>query len=367
MLYKKNIISTLLLAILFLGCGSGQKAVPTMPESKKDETDKTAIIDNTKQTITPKSYQKMLGVGMDVDWAKTDAGREAAKAARSKGVNVPELFKKRGLDHVRIRVKDDVNSDESLLDEIEALVDEALNSDLIPIVAYQAREFKDNPNSNESLEHVKKWWQKVANRFKDKNYKLAFDLIIENTGAVKKANDRLNLLYKEVTKAIHDIDEKRILIIAPNKISNPFELANLVVPEPDDFIMVEWHFYAAGPKKDNPKKKWTTGTPEEKKLITDKIDYALAWSKEHQIPTWVGAWMANNYNDVNADATYPDGAPAGGDYNITEQKVFASFMVQKLRDAKIPYAINSDTKYFDRINNGWYDSVGEVLDVILGR
>ncbi len=359
MIYKIDIGMLLFVGALFVGCGS----VAQVQEPKENPS----TVKADKEEITPASYQQMLGVGMDVDWAKTDAGREAAKSARDKGVNVPKLFKERGLNHVRIRVKDDVLSDASLLDEIESLVDESLVSGLIPIVAYQAREFKDNPLSDETLNHVKAWWEKVAQRFKNKSYKLSYDLVIENTGAVKKANDRLNLLYKKVTEAIRKIDKKRILIIAPNKISNPYELANLVVPTPDDFIMIEWHFYAAGPKKDNPKKQWTTGTQEEKKLITDKIDYARAWSKEHQIPTWVGAWMANNYNDINADATYPDGAPAGGEYNITEQKAFASFMVQKLHDAQIPYAVNSDTKYFDRQNNGWYDSVGEVLDVILGK
>ncbi len=353
----------LLVGVLFAGCGTTQlqvqKESPSNIEEAKNNVD--------KEYITPIAYQQMLGVGMDVDWVKTDDGRESAKLARAEGINVPKLFKKRGLDHVRIRVKEDVLSDDGLLDEIEALVDESLASGLIPIVAYQAREFKDNPNSNETLNHVKAWWKKVARRFKNKSYKLSYDLIIENTGAVKKANDRLNLLYKEVTETIHEIDENRILIIAPNKISNPYELDNLIIPQPDDFIMVEWHFYAAGPKKDNPKKQWTTGTKEEKKLIIDKIDYAFSWSKEHHIPTWVGAWMANNYNDINREATFTDGAPAGGEYNITEQKAFALFMVQQLHMAQIPYAINSDTKYFDRQNNIWYDSVSEVLDVILGN
>ncbi len=54
---------------------------------------------------------------------------------------------------------------------------------------------------------------------------------------------------------------------------------------PSDYIMAEWHFYAAGPQTDNPKKQWTTGTDEEKKLLTDRFDHALAWSNAHHIPT----------------------------------------------------------------------------------
>ena len=55
--------------------------------------------------------------------------------------------------------------------------------------------------------------------------------------------------------------------------------------------MAEWHFYASGPDKINEKKLWTTGTDAEKKLITDKIQTALAWQQQTGIPTWGGAWM----------------------------------------------------------------------------
>ncbi len=354
-----NSVYILLLTALFFSSCSSSSTVSTNPV-KQDEN-------KSIEAITPQEYQNMLKSGMDVDWAKTTQGRDAIKKARNSGINVPKLFKERGLSHVRIRVKDDVLSDETLLDEIEKAVDESQSVGLIPIVAYQAAEFKDDPTNDEVTDSVVLWWEKVANRLKSKPYSLAYDIIIETTGEVKKHNDRLNLLYQKVVTALRKIDPKRILIIAPNKISNPYELPNLQIPQPSDHLMVEWHFYAAGPKKDNPKKQWTTGTEQEKKLITDKIDSAFNWSKEHNIPTWVGAWMANNYNDINKNKTYPDGAPAGGEYSIEEQKKFASFMVGELKKRNIPYAVNSDTKYFDRVHNRWYDSVKEVLDIMIWK
>jgi len=57
----------------------------------------------------------------------------------------------------------------------------------------------------------------------------------------------------------------------------------------------------------------------------------------------------------------------GGEYTIPEQKVFARFMRKTLVDKNIPYAVNSDTKYFNRKTNQWYEAVSGVLDVILGR
>ena len=89
----------------------------------------------------------------------------------------------------------------------------------------------------------------------------------------------------------------------------------------------------------------------EKKLITDKINYALEWQKKTDIPTWVGAWMPGNYND-------------GDDYSVEEQVIFADFMTSALVNAKIPFAVNSDTKFYDRENNNWIDNMQPVFNII---
>jgi len=354
MSFKKLSIALLTVGLLATGCNSSNPTISRQPTS-------------TTEAIAPYTYQKMLKVGMDVDWCKTKEGRFYAHKSHQEGVNVPLLFKQRGLSHVRIRIKDSIFSDPTLLQEIKDMVDDSVKAGITPIIAYQAHEFKDDPTSDEVLNGVVEWWKKVATTFKDYPYTIGYDLIIETTKEVKKHNDRLNLLYDRVTKAIRKIDPKRIVIVAPNKISNPYELPKLTVPIPTDYMMVEWHFYAAGPKKHNPKKQWTTGTQREKKLITDKVDFAYNWSKEQSIPTWVGAWMANNYNEVNQNNKLPDGAPAGGEYSIEEQKVFARFMRESLVSRGIPYAVNSDTKFFNRKTNQWYGSMSGVLDVILGR
>jgi len=328
---------------------------------------KPTPIPNKHKAISPFEYQKMLKVGMDVDWCKTYQGRLYSTKSHKAGINVPLLFKKRGLSHVRIRVKDNVLKDPKLLQEMKEMVNDSIKAGIVPIIAYQAHEFKDAPDNDVVLNNVVAWWQKVARTFKDYPYELSYDLIIETTGALKKRNDRLNLIYEKVTNAIRKIDKKRIILVAPNKISNPYELDKLVVPQPPDYLMVEWHFYAAGPKKHNPKKQWTTGTKTEKKLILDKINHAYSWSKQQNIPTWVGAWMANNYKQINSGNTLEDGAPAGGEYSVKEQKVFARFMSDSLRAKGIPYSVNSDTKFFNRKTNQWYHSMSEVLDIMLGR
>jgi hypothetical protein len=337
------------------------------------ETAYSSPISQSTTAIRPSNYQQQLRTGMDVDWAKTSNGRYWAQKWHDKGVNVPKLFKARGLSHVRIRIKDDIldntvfeETGKTLLEEIEVLVNDCLDANIIPILAYQAKPFKQNPTSDEALNHVVQWWKKVAETFKNKPYVLAYDIVIETTEKVKKHNDRLNLLYQKTADAIHNIDKKRILIIAPNKISNPYELDKLVIPTPSDYIMVEWHFYAAGPKKKHKTKQWTTGTDKEKKLITDRVDTAVKWSKANHIPTWVGAWMANNYNhSKHTGKTFDDGAPASGEYSVLEQVKIATFISNTLRKNNIPFAVNSDTKFFNRETNQWYPSMRPVLDAMI--
>lgn len=360
----KNLkIYLLVLAVMLLSAGCSSEILNPQKSKKEHDPDKP---------LSTHEYQKMLKVGMDVDWCKTNPGRTAYQKAHTNGINVAQLFKDRGFSHVRIRLKDSVITDPTLLDELKVMIDDCIKADIIPIIAYQAYDFKIDPASDDAIDDVVKWWEKIANAFKDYPYIVSYNLIIETTEEVKNHNDRLNLLYKKTADALHKIDENRILIIAPNKISDPYELKNLEVPQPNTYIMAEFHFYAAGPQKENKRtdrKIWNGATDGDKKRVTDRVDEANKWSKANNIPVWVGAWMANDYNTQNAiqSGTLSDGAPWGGNYNIQEQIEFANFMRESFEDKGIPYAVNSDTKYFNRDTNQWYDSVSDVLDAILGK
>ena len=61
--------------------------------------------------------------------------------------------------------------------------------------------------------------------------------------------------------------------------------------------------------------------------------------------------MPGNYND-------------GDDYSIEEQVMFAEFMTSALVDAQIPFAINSDAKFYDRETNDWIDNMQPVFNAI---
>lgn len=293
--------------------------------------------------ILPKEYQKMLGRGMDVDWSKTKAGKEYYNERTA------EDFAAAGISHVRIRIADD--ADEELFRGLDGQIDDCLKNGIIPIIAYQADDFKNDP-SDKNMKKVIKWWKNVAERYKDKSYLLAFDLIIEATDELNKQPDKLNELYEKTVSEIRKTNPERIIIISPRLRSDAYYLNELEIPsDGNGYIMAEWHFYAAGPSKTNERKLWTTGTLQEKKLITDKIDEALEWQEKTGIPTWVGAWMPGNYND-------------GNDYTIEEQIEFASFMTESLERAGIPYAVNSDTKFYNRETNEWYEEMIPLRNII---
>lgn len=295
--------------------------------------------------IKPWDYVEILGKGMDVDWSKTKQGREYYN--KTAVVN----FKKAGVSHVRIRVAD--AADEELLKGLEQQVDDCLEVGIIPIIAYQADEFKNEP-SEENIQEVVNWWSTVAEHFKDKSHKLSFDLLIEATDALNKQPEKLNEIFERLVTEIRKTNPTRIIMISPQLRSDPEYLKNLKIPtQHNGYLMAEWHFYASGPSKTNERKLWTTGSAAEKKIIIDKIETALAWQKSSGVPTWVGAWMPGNYND-------------GNDYSIKEQVVFASFVTSELTKAKIPFAVNSDTKFYDRRTDKWIVDIAPVMEVIYG-
>ncbi|MGL4345911.1 MAG: glycoside hydrolase family 5 protein, partial [Cellulosilyticaceae bacterium] len=293
--------------------------------------------------ISPWQYQALLGRGMDVDWSKTSAGRS------NYNVQAVKDFKAQGISHVRIRIKDE--ADEALFAALDKQIKDCLDYGIIPIIAYQGDELKNNP-TDKNINKVVKWWETVANRYKDYSHLLSFDVLIEVTDALSKEPDQLNRVYEKAVTTIRKTNPTRIIMISPRLRSDAAYLGELAIPtQHNGYLMAEWHFYASGPSKDNARKLWTVGTPAEKNLINEKIDLALAWQQQTGIPTWVGAWMPGNYND-------------GDDYTVQEQVVFADYMTEQLAKAKIPFAVNSDTKFYNRETNTWETHMISVRDII---
>lgn len=230
----------------------------------------TAFIANAQPSaIAPRDYQQMLKKGIDVDWW----GRSEKNKYGAYSETAVKRFAQQGIKHVRFRLHHYHFTDEDFK-RLFSQINTCMQYDLIPIIAFSAKPYKENPNTEEH-EKVVAWWK----------------------------------------------------------------------------LMAEWHFYAAGPSKTNDKKRWTTGTAEEKQLIKKSIKVAVDWQKKTGIYTWVGAWMPGDYNK-------------GDNYSVKEQVEFASFMTQQLDKYGIPFAINSDDRFYDYQAESWIPKYKDLLNSI---
>ena len=296
--------------------------------------------------IVPNDYVDMLGIGFDASWTKN------YNQFQKYNVNMLKDIAEKGFKHIRIRTNLESSSD--YINLSQPVVDDCLENNVIPILAFGGHALEENPDSTNKANFIK-WWRRVAEHYKDYSHKLTFNLLIEISGELKDMPDTLNSIYERTVAAIRETNPTRIIIIAPRKLSDPFNLHELKVPtQANGYLMWEWHFYASGPSKTSKNKLWTTGTDAEKKLITDKIKAAIDWEEETGIPSWVGAWMPGNYNK-------------GNDYTVPEQVIFSSFMIRELEKAKVPSAVNA-VQHFYRYTEGlneWNNEKRPVIDVIL--
>lgn len=307
----------------------------------------TAFIANAQPSaIAPQDYQQMLKKGIDVDWW----GRSEKNKYGAYSETAVKRFAQQGIKHVRFRLHHYRFTDEDFK-RLFSQINTCMQNDLIPIIAFSAKPYKENPNAEEH-EKVVKWWKIMAERCKDLSPKVSFDLIVEPSDKVKKDVAELNSLYEDCVATIRKTNPKRIIFIAPPKLSHPEGLKYLQAPsQSNGYLMAEWHFYAAGPSKTNNKKRWTSGTAEEKQLIKKSIKVAVDWQKETGIYTWVGAWMPGDYNK-------------GDNYSVKEQIEFVSFMTQQLDKYGIPFAINSDDKFYDYQAENWIPKYKDLLNSI---
>lgn len=323
------------------------EALPAVPPAQSgSSSENTAVSDHVPEealSITPAQYQARLGKGMNVDWSKTNQGRKYYRTQAAAD------FAQAGISHVRIRIADEAN--QALWEGLDRQIADCLANGIIPVIAYQADALKNNP-SEKNIQKVVDWWGKTAAHYRTVSPLLSFDLLIEVSDSLNQQPNTLNDIYERTVTEIRKTNPTRILMISPRLRSDAAYLRELKIPSKHNgYLMAEWHFYASGPSKTNERKRWTTGTQEERDLLSEKIDLALAWQSDTGIPTWVGAWMPGNYND-------------GDSYTVEEQVVFAQYMTEQLTAVGIPFAVNSDTKFYDRETGLWISEMQPVFSSI---
>lgn len=285
----------------------------------------------------PQAYAGLLGVGMIVDWARTDRGiREFDPLA-------VRDFQQRGIGHVRIRVAGEATHQR--LVHLQKIVEACRLYNVVPIISYQADVYKSAPTAKNEDEVVE-WWTTVARYFAQSDPQLGFDILYEPSE--KLTRPQLNNLYAKAVKAIHKISPQRIIFIAPHPHAQP---DSLKWPEQNrEQVMAGWHLFPYGPVSQNGKRSWTTGTPAEKSAIRIRINSVVRWQQKTGHSSWVSAW---SMGDIIKNTP------------TVQQLAFASFMACELQKAHLPYAVNSDIKFYDGEEGAWRPEMQPLLNAIL--
>ncbi|WP_313628211.1 cellulase family glycosylhydrolase [Kosakonia sp.] len=292
--------------------------------------------------LTAAHYAQQLGVGMDVDWARTDRG------IREFDPLVVRDFYEAGIRHVRIRVAD--NMTEARLIHLRKLVEACEAYGVIPIIAYQADSFKADPDAKNEAQLVV-WWKTVGTFFGTDHPTLGFDVIYEPADKLNHDLSALNRAYENVVRTLHDIDPQRMIFIAPRMRAAPEDLPSLKLPpHSQNFLLAEWHIFPWGPLKANGKYPWTSGTAAEKAAIRARINTAVRWQQKTGHTSWVGGWAVGESMKS---------APT------ESQLAFARFMACELNKVKIPYAINTDTQFYDGEEGAWRPAPEPLLKVMI--
>ncbi|WP_253380798.1 cellulase family glycosylhydrolase [unidentified bacterial endosymbiont] len=292
--------------------------------------------------LTAARYAQQLGVGLDVDWARTERG------IREFDPLVVRDFRAKGISHVRIRVADEPT--EARLIHLRKLVEACEQYGMIPIIAYQADAYKNDPKADTEKEVIN-WWIAVAHYFGQRSPQLGFDLIYEPADKLNHNAASLNRVYEKTIKDIHAIDAHRMIFIAPRLRAAPEDLTSLKLPaHSQNYLLAEWHIFPWGPSKSNGRYPWTSGTVAEKAAIHNRINTALRWQQKTGHVSWVGGWGVGESNRLTPTAS---------------QMAFAAFMACELQKAKIPYAINADFQFYDGEEGAWRPAPEPLLQTMI--
>ena len=133
-------------------------------------------------------------------------------------------------------------------------------------------------------------WEQVATRFKNRPLSVAFEILNEPKDVADAAV--MNDVFAEVVKRIRKIDDKRLLIVGPEKWNGIEGLPSLKVPD-DDRVAVTVHCYEPF-LFTHQGATWTEG----KGSVTG-VEYPQPGSKKIPVPGDAPDWVQDNVKQYN--------------------------------------------------------------------
>lgn len=217
-----------------------------------------------------------------------------------------DIIKNAGFDSVRLPVrfsdyanKNTYTLDESFMKKIDSYIDYALNDELTLILDFHHfDEIMETPDEYKAM--FLKIWDQLSRRYRNYSDKLVFELLNEPKDNLN--GSLWNQYLKEGIQVIRNNDKRRKIIIGPGSYYSVERLYELEIPK-DRNLILAFHYYE--PDKftfqgdpyhegyENLKNiKWT-GTDQEMDVLHNKFDIAKKYSRENNIPVFLGEFGAN--------------------------------------------------------------------------
>lgn len=318
----------------------------------------TEVIDYNKP-ISPEVYQKLIGHGFSVKYFTklTDPFLKNYDPQ-----NIQDIYDA-GFRNLRLRScaacypypYNTTNFTNTFLGGLEDVVDRCLEVGVTPIISWANSIALTYSNEEDEVNYIR-WWSKVANRLRDKDYRLGFNLVTELAdihckiiGCSESISENTEKYTRWMTKVVRAIrrtggnNEKRILILGPpgytannlKKIDGPKIYGN------DTYIMAEHHHYAAGPTNKTNKRYWEgCGNATHRRNLLEKLELAKNLT---DLKTYWGAWMVQDNHE--------------GGINQTEAECFAEFFVSTLKQWGIPWSLNALENYYNTATSTWITDI----------
>lgn len=133
-------------------------------------------------------------------------------------------------------------------------------------------------------------WKHIANHYKDEETVAGYELLNEPVAEDDSQLAALNGIYKNVTRAIREIDGKHIIILEGNDWSQAFE----GLDEPfDDNLVYSPHYYTGcfNPTDEDPYKSGAYS----REILEREMDRRDGFIRKYNVPCWIGEFGIRNY------------------------------------------------------------------------
>lgn len=150
----------------------------------------------------------------------------------------------------------------------------------------EARLFSDPLCQKRHLE----LWKHIANHYKDEDIVAGYELLNEPVAEDNSQLTALNNIYKNVTRAIREIDKKHIIILEGNYWSKSFE--GMDAPF-DDNLVYSPHYYTEcfSPTNEDPYKSGIYS----REILEQQMDVRDEFVRKYNVPCWIGEFGIRNF------------------------------------------------------------------------